>query len=336
MNPTLLCREPTGAERVLQNSLRKVLPTVPHMVFTEGLWRNLGLDGPDPFFSAVLSLISMPPSASFEFTLCRYLLQIRDFYLFLARPENFEHKALVQLCRLMMRIDMRFDIRLVSALAGDSDLDRDSFLRILSVLDETSPGGRLTLTLTRVLRDSDPLVAAKVERLLNRRVASPMLVQRQLGSENARTRANAIESLWGVDSLHTRRCLDLAAKDSNNRVVGNALVGLYMLKDATAAPRIRRMASHPAPEFRTTALWVMGKTGDPAFKPQIANARSDADERVRRMAEQLLAKDPSAAPSDRHAPTLRQNAPQEVAANARDEGAPLRLDGTFGRLYRRG
>lgn len=51
----------------------------------------------------------------------------------------------------------------------------------------------------------------------------------RLGESDPRVRANAIESLWGVDSPEARTLLSFATNDANNRVVGNALLGLYHL-----------------------------------------------------------------------------------------------------------
>lgn len=327
MNPSLLFREPTATEQVLQNSLRKVLPTIPQMAFTDGVWRSLGLDGPEPFFAAILSLVPMPPTSPFEFSLCRFLLGIPKFLYYMARPEHFERPALAELSRLMMRIDMRFDIKLITALAEDATVDRETFLRILSVLDEISPGGRLTLTLTRVLRDSEPMVAAKVEMLLNRRVSNPMLLQRQLTSDDPRTRANAIESLWGVDTAQNRRSLERAARDSDNRVSGNALVGLYMLGDTFAVQGIRNMAGHSDPMFRATAAWAMAKTGNVEFRPLIEKARTDPDPRVRSMADRALEMFPEPEAVAVGAEGQRDGDPKQPGP-AKDD-IPIRLDGTW-------
>src|SRR5690348_10490138 len=86
--PVLAVDELEPRERVLQESIRKILPRLPHMEFSDNLWRSLGLPGPDAYFSAILSLLHLPPRSSSELALCRYLLDIPDFYMYLANPDN--------------------------------------------------------------------------------------------------------------------------------------------------------------------------------------------------------------------------------------------------------
>ena len=147
--PTLLFRTPSDRELVLQSSLRKILPRLPQVAFSEDLCRSLGLESPHIFFAAVLSLIAQPPANMQDQALCRYLLSIPEFYPYISDPSHFGRAAMVVLYRTLMRSDPRFDIKLVSALVEWETVDRGVILHALSVLDETSPGGRLTMTLTR-------------------------------------------------------------------------------------------------------------------------------------------------------------------------------------------
>jgi HEAT repeat protein len=48
-------------------------------------------------------------------------------------------------------------------------------------------------------------------------------------------------------------------------VVGNALLALYRLGDEDSITKLVAMGSHESPEFRATAAWVMGETGDTVF-----------------------------------------------------------------------
>src|SRR5437899_3333086 len=80
----------------------------------------------------------------------------------------------------------------------------------------------------------------------------------------------AIEALWGVDTPEVRAFLHAAARDPDNRVVGNALMGLYRLEDASAVPALLKMTSHESRRFRATAAWVMGETKDARFTKALA------------------------------------------------------------------
>ncbi len=295
------------------------------MQFSETLWRNLGLKSPDAFFGAIMSLVRQPPGSAVEQALCRYLLAIQEFYSYIVNPGNFERGVLLALCRTLMRVDLQFDVKLVSALADDPSVTKDTFLRALSVLDETSAGGRLTMTLARVSRDSDPVVAAKIAMLMGKRVSNPLWVERQLTSTDARTRANVIETLWGVDTAQARKSLNAALKDTNNRVVGNALVGLHLLGDESGWPHLHDLAAHPEPTYRTTAIWVVSKTRDRRNLALLNSALEDPDPKVRTAAERALADFPveAAAPESPASPNAKPvDAPAKAMPPQVQDGPP--------------
>jgi hypothetical protein len=64
-------------------------------------------------------------------------------------------------------------------------------------------------------------------------------------------------------------------------VAGNALLGLYRMGDAASLPQIFRMAERSEYEFRSTAAWVMGSTGDARFATALAGLLNDPESRVR-------------------------------------------------------
>jgi len=84
-----------------------------------------------------------------------------------------------------------------------------------------------------------------------------------------------------MDSAKARAVLREAADDPNNRVAGNALLGLYRVGDTFAIPRILQLAVHPQAEFRTTAAWVMAQTGSPRFLPALAQMVRETDRNAR-------------------------------------------------------
>ncbi len=336
---TLLARPLDKVEQMLQDSLTRILPKVTHMAFTETLWRSLGLTHPGPYFAAFLSLIQLPPASRSELVLCRYLLAIREFYVYLAAPTTFDRPALLGVCRVFMRIEPRFDVRLISALAEDDSVIQEVFVRMLSVLDEISPGGRLTMTLARVQRDAEPRVASKLAIMMGRRVFNPVWVRTQLSSKNPRTRANVLETLWRVDTPEARKWLLAALADSNNRVVGNALLGLHLLKDDQVESRIQALARHLDPAFRATAAWLIGEVGETRYCPLLTVAMLDSESTVRHAAERALQKFATQAVSSAAEPEHNLSLQPELstapdAHKSDDNPAPgnafdLRLDGSL-------
>jgi hypothetical protein len=57
----------------------------------------------------------------------------------------------------------------------------------------------------------------------------------QLESQDPRIRANVVEQPWGVDAPFARKCMREALNDENNRVAGNALLGLHLLREPNTA-----------------------------------------------------------------------------------------------------
>ena len=101
---------------------------------------------------------------------------------------------------------------------------------------------------------------------------------------DSRMRANAVESLWGDKTGRASSVLWRAVKDVDNRVVGNALFGLYEMQDQNVIPYILKMASHEKPHFRASAAWTMGQTGDPQFLPVLEKLTHDLYAPVRKRA----------------------------------------------------
>jgi hypothetical protein len=81
-----------------------------------------------------------------------------------------------------------------------------------------------------------------------------------------------------------------ALRDANNRVVGNALYGLYVMGEPACLAETIKLAAHPAAGFRATAAWVMGETGDPRFRDTVAQLLRDPHPIVRSRALRSVAR----------------------------------------------
>ena len=78
-------------------------------------------------------------------------------------------------------------------------------------------------------------------------------------------------------------------------MVGNALLGLHLIKDSTVPERLEAMLEHTEPAFRATAAWVMGKTGDRRYIELLTRLTADENQKVREVAEGALASLPAEA-----------------------------------------
>ncbi len=153
--------------------------------------------------------------------------------------------------------------------------------RLMDLLSEISTGPRIIPCLTRLARRANPYLQSKAVLVIGRVNRNVKWVLDRLTEADPRVRANAIESLWGIDTKDVRRLLRSAGRDTNNRVAGNALIALYRLGDGWAISQVLKMADHESRRFRATAAWIMGKTGDPRFTKRLAHMLGEAHIAVR-------------------------------------------------------
>jgi hypothetical protein len=161
---------------------------------------------------------------------------------------------------------------------------REALLRVLNCLEQLVDTRRISPRLLPLLRHPDPRLRSKVVRIMGRCCRNVQWVARQLADPDPRTRANAVEGLWGIDDQESRALLQGAAHDPNNRVAGNALLGLYRVGDRSSMTELLKMAAEGPPLFRATAAWVMGESGDPRFRNVLKALADGGDSHVRQRA----------------------------------------------------
>jgi len=184
--------------------------------------------------------------------------------------------------------DPAIDIRLARQLAdfnsSDGAMAPGMAERLLEIVDQISDGNRLLPSLMRILRHDNPYLRSKAVLMIGRSGRSLSWIQRRLQESDTRVRANAIEAIWGVDTDQARELLEWATRDGNNRVAGNALVGLYRMGESATLARLAKMAGHDVAGFRRTAAWSMGETGDPRFSEVLGRMIADEHGGVRKSA----------------------------------------------------
>jgi len=196
------------------------------------------------------------------------------------------------LTRDLFELDPSLDMKLARRLPGNpAGTVRDEVVqRVLVLLHSIPENPRILPMVIKLLRHPSPNVRSKAALVIGRVSKTPQLIEGLLSEPDPRMRANAVESLWGMDSAGVRAVLLEAAEDPNNRVVGNALLGLYGLGDTGAILRILRMAAHPKAEFRATAAWAMARTGNPRFLPALAQMVREGDRTARTWVFRAIAK----------------------------------------------
>ncbi len=199
-------------------------------------------------------------------------------------------------------LDGRLLRKLLSNAGGEVQAIKSSAaLRALKLVESISDCTRLSSYLIQLLRHPSSEVQSKVALLLGRANLNLSRVKSFLGSDDARLRANTVESLWGHPSAEVREVLRQAVKDSSARASMNALLELCRQGDREAFERIKHAATALDAVDRSRAAWAMGECGDPEFTALLDQLCSDQDAHVREMAEKGRTK-------------LRQRSAEKLAA----------------------
>ena len=174
-------------------------------------------------------------------------------------------------------VDVALARSLADSAVGDGAVHVADPARLMDILCEIADASRIMPSLMRLMRHPNPYLRSKAVKMIGRGSRSTKWVMGRLSESDPRVRANAIESLWGVDTPEARTLLKFAASDANNRVVGNALLGLYHLGEASVLADVINLAAHESALFRASAAWVMGETGDPRFTDALRRLISEPD-----------------------------------------------------------
>lgn len=192
----------------------------------------------------------------------------------------------LSLGRAARRVDPLADVALARSLAdsamGSGTIQIADPARLMDILCEIADVGRIMPSLMRMMRHPDAHLRSKAVKLIGRGSLSARWVMGRLSESDPRVRANAVESLWGADTPEARSLLSFAANDGDNRVVGNALLGLYYLGETSVLANVIKLAGVESTLSRSSAAWVMGETGDPRFAESLRRMISDPDAGVRR------------------------------------------------------
>jgi len=201
----------------------------------------------------------------------------------------------LQLAQMAKRVAASTDIQIARGLADmlekpDTTETLNHITRLMDILAEISDAARVFPSVVRLLRHPNPHIRSKAVLMIGRQSRSAQWVRHRLADSDPRIRANALEALWDVDTAEARELLEDLMHDPNNRVAGNAILGLYRLGEAHVIPEVLRFAAHASPLFRSTAAWVMGETGDPRFTEPLAALLRETNGVVRKRAFSALGK----------------------------------------------
>lgn len=262
--------------------------------------RQLLEAGPQQFFEEALPILRTDAENHGVQYLVTLLL-INDLILqALSDPQLFSLPEATHLAQILLRVEPLLDIKMARALIDVADPNSKRELeeraasergtRVLEILSAISDGARILPVMAQLLHHPNVWVRSKAALMVGRSNKNHKWVSQQLEETDGRVRANAIESLWGVESEGSQSVFWSAVSDPDNRVVGNALIALYRLGKAGSIPLIIDLLKHPSTDFRVTGIWVMGESGDQRFSGLLARYLSDPIATVRSAAFRSIAK----------------------------------------------
>lgn len=284
----------------MESAVRKILDDFPASPARAAKALRALIDGDEnAFFEAVLPILrSSAETQGFQYLLTLLLskgILLRP----LCDPTMFTLAEAVHISKRLKQVDPGFDVRLLRALIGQTGQDRckleeiassNAGIRLLEIMAEISDGSRILPTMTQLVRHPDARVRSKAALLVGRSNKNHKWVEERLSEDDPRVRANAVESLWGADTEGSRAVFLSALSDPDNRVVGNALLGLYRLGHPSSIRMIDDLVEHPDRNFRITGVWVMGESGDPRYMPVLARLIAEGNPELRANALRAIAK----------------------------------------------
>lgn len=192
------------------------------------------------------------------------------------------------MARIAVAIDRQFYLWLSSLLQKGiletENMPVEAASRILAILNATMEPHTLAPLLRKILVHPNARVRSKATLLIGRGQSGIDAIEALLLDDDSRVRANAVEALWSNPDPRVIPIFTRALDDSNNRVIGNALLGLYRAGSMVAVSAAFAMAQHQSAVFRGTACWMMGESGDPRFIPHLAKTVGTAPRELRRTA----------------------------------------------------
>ncbi len=213
----------------------------------------------------------------------------------IANPALTTAEQAVRLTRYMLKMDCNFINAMLSALLMRPLLTRSPActLRVLDIVGEFVDSLGNWRSITRIHQEGDVQIRMKCARLIAQyRFEDPAGLERFCCAD-PRVRANIIEILWSVDKSRAGALLEAAARDSSNRVAGNAWLALYEDGNARSLSRLAVMLEARDIKQRVTAAWVMGQSRDGRFAEYLlAASRTDIPDLKRTAIASLAKLDP--------------------------------------------
>jgi HEAT repeat protein len=175
-------------------------------------------------------------------------------------------------------------VRFLQAQCLSKHVALPTVFRGLDVLGGILDESRLITLLRPFMRSSDPQIASKCVLVIGRQSRSMARLNAIMNETDERIRANLVESLWSRKEPEVQQVLQNALADSHQRVIANAVYGLYLLGVDGWVEGLRRLIGSDVATFRRSGIWMLKSSGMPDAPARLKLLIRDADADVRRAA----------------------------------------------------
>ena len=298
--------------------------------------RELYESDPDAFLedaANVLRDLEGSPGTRFILTL---LSHRHDFLHFLCDPRWFTPAQSAGLVRQLKPQDARVEWKLTSMVARldySSNKSAAFAVHCLEVLGLLCGDAAALPALRELLNCPSARVRSKAALLIGRISRNAQWAKLTDVNQDPRVAANAVESIWGLDTPAAREVFRDALVSGLHRSAINGAIGLYLAREPEAILWLYSYARHDDSRFRAAAAWGMGRTGDPRFLKALDTLRHDPAESVCAAADRAAEALKHRLGTLREAPELNLQMTAEfhhgehtVLVQIAEPGKPLRLD----------
>jgi len=252
-------------EKVIENYVDRAVQEFDANPVAKGFLRRLADEKPETFLTIAMRHLGSDEVSSAHNFLATLAVRHEDITDYLANPSTTTREVAQKLFRRFLAVDHSFDVKLARKLPDryfsndHGALTGTRATRALDILDYNSQGRRLLPILGHLPNSPDANLAAKGVLFVGRRVQNPAWSSQLLSRPDARIRANAVEALWGMETPSAIQILEQCLEDKNNRVQGNALLGLHLARRPGVETQVISLSRTTSAPHRSTAAWVMGR-----------------------------------------------------------------------------
>jgi len=215
----------------------------------------------------------------------RFLLAVLsarpDYLRFLCDADSFTPAQSAGLIRQLKAQDARLEWKVANMVAHLNYSEDKTAAHCLEVLGLLCGDATALPVLRELLGSPSGRIRSKAALLIGHISRNPQWAKLTDVNQDPRVAANAVESIWGLDTLAAKEMFREAVTSAFHRAAVNGAVGLYLARQLEAVTWLWSFARHEEPDFRAAAAWGMGRTGDPRFLKALEALAKDAQEPVR-------------------------------------------------------